>query len=154
MAVQWAFRQRHPRWGVALSAATTTALLAALFLAAASTGAPAPSSPGASLSLTTPLPPPPGQPVFVVYRGAPRVDTGAAGAMQATLLSGTVPPTPANARMIAEQDCHVDAAGVEHCIHLLLMPDGSVLTVHHDHVAAATCPEVGDPVTVERAGSG
>jgi len=154
MAVQWAFRQRHPRWGVALSVATTTSLVAALFFAAATTTAPASPSPGAALSLTTPLPPPPGQPVFVVYRGAPRVDTGAAGAMQATLLSGTVLPTPADARMIAEEDCHVDAAGVEHCIHLLLLPDGSVLTVHHDHVPAAACPEVGDAVTVERAGSG
>ncbi len=49
-----------------------------------------------------------------------------------TLVEGILPPAAAEARVLTDEDCAPDAAGVSHCLNRLDV-DGSEVAVRHSH---------------------
>jgi hypothetical protein len=150
MGARWGFHRRHPVLAAATGAATTASLVALLFLAGGASPSAGGGKPYVAQLLVTPEPVLTKLTVQIVPGTFHVSTTDAGGVLQATLLSGTLPATPVVARLIADEPDSTDASGIVHCVHVFLLPDGSVIRVLHAHPASVDrCPEIGDAVALE-----
>lgn len=55
------------------------------------------------------------------------------GVLRVWLLRGEIPATAVAARVLSDEECEPDAAGISRCLNRLLMPSGDTLVVRHPH---------------------
>lgn len=78
-----------------------------------------------------------------------RCDNGRDGIAVVMLLSGKPPPTPTVAKVLTDTSCDPDRRGISHCLNILQLRGGGVLTVRHDHdMMAYPCLTPGEFVQV------
>jgi hypothetical protein len=72
------------------------------------------------------------------------------GPAHVQLLSGTMPAAAVMATVTSDENCAPDTMGASHCLNRLQMPDGSTMSVRHNHMmgAGVPCLAVGDRVQV------
>ena len=86
---------------------------------------------------------------LTVMTGAePRPSTSPTS-MNAQRLEGPVPARTTVARVLTDEDCAPDAAGVSHCRNAMRLEDGRTLTVRHPHrMVDVACMTPGEKVRV------
>jgi len=87
---------------------------------------------------------------LVVYRGRKEPAASASSElMRALRLSGSPPHEPIVARVLSDEDCAPDGAGISHCRNEIRLTDGHVLTVRHPHdMTQVACMTPGERVRV------
>lgn len=60
-------------------------------------------------------------------------ENGKDGIDGGVLKSGIAPPRPVTPVVETDENCVPDADGISHCTNALWLPDGSTLTLGHDH---------------------
>jgi hypothetical protein len=74
------------------------------------------------------------------------------GAVPVTLVEGTLPPDALYARVVTDEDCAPDAAGVSHCLNRLAVAGTEVAVRHHHRMHDVPCLSPGEVVRlVDRA---
>lgn len=71
------------------------------------------------------------------------------GVLRVWLLRGEIPATALEARVLSDEECEPDAAGISRCLNRLLMPSGDTLVVRHPHnMQDVPCLSPGEKVQV------
>lgn len=74
------------------------------------------------------------------------------GALPVSLVEGTLPPGALYARVLTDEDCAPDAAGVSHCLNRIEVAGTEIAVRHHHRMHDAPCLSPGELVRlVDRA---
>lgn len=92
---------------------------------------------------------PASQRVVLVAPGGPVEPSLPGGVLHVWLLRGKLPSKAVEARVLTDEECEPDAAGISRCLNQLLMPSGETLVVRHPHdMSIVPCLSPGERVRV------
>jgi len=87
--------------------------------------------------------------VVLVAPHGPVEPSSPGGVLRTWLLRGKLPATAVEARVLSDEECEADSAGISRCLNRLLMPSGETLVVRHPHnMDSIPCLAPGEKVQV------